>query len=77
MKFVVLGAGAIGAYVGAALARGGADVTLIARGAHLAAMAERGVTVLVGGGGGSGGSRCCRLPPTSPPIRKPPTISAR
>jgi 2-dehydropantoate 2-reductase len=42
----VLGAGAIGAYVGAALARGGADVTLIARGAHLAAMADRGVRVL-------------------------------
>jgi len=42
----VLGAGAIGAYVGAALARGGADVTLIARGEHLAAMAEHGVRVL-------------------------------
>jgi 2-dehydropantoate 2-reductase len=46
MKFAVLGAGAIGAYVGAALARGGADVTLIARGAHLAAMREKGVRVL-------------------------------
>lgn len=46
MKFAVLGAGAIGAYVGAALARGGADVTLIARGAHLEAMRERGVTVM-------------------------------
>ena len=46
MKFAVLGAGAIGAYVGAALARGGADVTLIARGPHLAAMAEHGVRVL-------------------------------
>jgi 2-dehydropantoate 2-reductase len=46
MKFAVLGAGAIGAYVGAALARGGADVTLIARGAHLTAMAEHGVRVL-------------------------------
>jgi 2-dehydropantoate 2-reductase len=46
MKFAVLGAGAIGAYVGAALARGGADVTLIARGAHLAAMTEHGVRVL-------------------------------
>jgi 2-dehydropantoate 2-reductase len=46
MKFVVLGAGAIGAYVGAALTRGGADVTLIARGAHLAAMAANGVKVL-------------------------------
>jgi 2-dehydropantoate 2-reductase len=46
MRFVVLGAGAIGAYVGAALARGGADVTLIARGAHLRAMATGGVRVL-------------------------------
>ncbi len=46
MKFAVLGAGAIGAYAGAALARGGADVTLIARGAHLAAMTRHGVRVL-------------------------------
>jgi len=46
VRFAVLGAGAIGGYVGAALARGGADVTLIARGAHLAAMADRGVRVL-------------------------------
>ena len=46
MKYAVLGAGAIGAYVGAALARGGADVTLIARGPHLAAMTSRGVRVL-------------------------------
>ncbi len=42
VRFCVVGAGAIGAYVGAALARGGADVTLIARGPHLAAMRERG-----------------------------------
>jgi 2-dehydropantoate 2-reductase len=46
MRFAVLGAGAIGGYVGAALARGGADVTLIARGAHGAAMARDGVRVL-------------------------------
>ena len=45
MRVAVLGAGAIGAYVGAALARGGTDVTLIGRGAHLAAMRERGVQV--------------------------------
>ena len=41
MKIAILGAGAIGSYVGAALARGGADVSLIARGAHLAALRER------------------------------------
>ncbi len=46
MRFAVVGAGAIGAYVGAALARGGADVVLIARGAHLRAMQERGVSVI-------------------------------
>jgi 2-dehydropantoate 2-reductase len=45
VRFTVLGAGAIGAYVGASLARGGTDVTLIARGDHLRAMAEHGVQV--------------------------------
>jgi 2-dehydropantoate 2-reductase len=45
MRIAVLGAGAIGAYMGAALHRGGAEVALIARGAHLAAMREHGVTV--------------------------------
>ncbi|HZZ55123.1 MAG TPA: 2-dehydropantoate 2-reductase N-terminal domain-containing protein, partial [Trebonia sp.] len=37
MKVAVVGAGAIGAYVGAALDRGGAEVHLIARGKHLEA----------------------------------------
>jgi len=45
LTVAVIGAGAIGAYVGAALARGGAHVTLVARGAHLAAMREHGVRV--------------------------------
>jgi len=45
MKFAVVGAGAIGAFAGAVLARAGEDVTLIARGAHLRAMQERGVRV--------------------------------
>jgi 2-dehydropantoate 2-reductase len=45
VKVAVLGAGAIGSYVGAALARGGAEVALIARGPHLAALREHGVTV--------------------------------
>ncbi len=44
-SYAVVGAGAIGAYVGASLARGGAEVALIARGPHLAAMRERGVEV--------------------------------
>jgi 2-dehydropantoate 2-reductase len=46
VRIAVLGAGAIGAYVGAALARGGADVYLIARGANLEAMRRDGVHVL-------------------------------
>jgi 2-dehydropantoate 2-reductase len=41
----VVGAGAIGAYVGASLARGGGDVHLVARGAHLEAMRRDGVQV--------------------------------
>ncbi len=46
MKVAVLGAGAIGAYVGAALHRGGSEVHLIARGDHLEAIRENGVQVL-------------------------------
>jgi 2-dehydropantoate 2-reductase len=46
MRVAVVGAGAIGAYVGAALARGGADVHLVARGAHLEAMQRDGVRVI-------------------------------
>ena len=46
MKIAVLGAGAIGAYVGASLARGGADVSLIARGPNLEALRRDGVRVL-------------------------------
>jgi len=50
VRFAVVGAGAIGAYLGASLARGGADVVLIARGAHLDAMRRDGVRVLSGRG---------------------------
>ncbi|HET7326874.1 MAG TPA: 2-dehydropantoate 2-reductase [Nocardioidaceae bacterium] len=46
MRVAVLGAGAIGGYVGAALHRGGADVHLVARNDHLAAIRERGLQVL-------------------------------
>jgi 2-dehydropantoate 2-reductase len=45
MKFLIVGAGAIGAYLGARMARAGLDVTLFARGPHLKAMQERGVQV--------------------------------
>jgi 2-dehydropantoate 2-reductase len=45
MRFVIAGAGAIGAYMGARMVRAGLDVTLFARGPHLRAMQERGVQV--------------------------------
>ncbi len=45
MRFAIVGAGAIGAFLGAMLARAGEDVTLIARGPHLRAMQEHGVRV--------------------------------
>jgi 2-dehydropantoate 2-reductase len=46
MKFLIAGAGAVGAYMGARMARAGLDVTLFARGGHLQAIQERGVRVL-------------------------------
>jgi 2-dehydropantoate 2-reductase len=45
MRIAIMGAGGVGGYFGARLVKGGADVTFIARGAHLAAMRERGLTV--------------------------------
>jgi 2-dehydropantoate 2-reductase len=45
MKFAILGSGAVGGYYGARLARAGHDVTFIARGAHLAAIRDRGLEV--------------------------------
>ena len=45
MRVGVVGAGAIGTWLGAALARSGHDVALVARGAHLDAMRRGGVHV--------------------------------
>jgi 2-dehydropantoate 2-reductase len=45
VTIAVVGAGAIGGFLGAHLSRGGEDVILIARGPHLAAMKSRGVTI--------------------------------
>ncbi|TMD35729.1 MAG: 2-dehydropantoate 2-reductase [Chloroflexi bacterium] len=50
MKVAVLGAGAIGGFLGARLARAHVDVVLIARGPHLAAMRESGLRVIESGG---------------------------
>src|SRR5574338_199437 len=45
MRFIVIGAGGIGAYFGGELARAGHDVTMFARGAHLDALRRQGLTV--------------------------------
>jgi 2-dehydropantoate 2-reductase len=46
VRIVIAGAGAIGGYIGARLAKQGADVVLFARGPHLRAMQERGLRVI-------------------------------
>jgi 2-dehydropantoate 2-reductase len=45
MRIVVMGSGGLGGYFGGLLAQSGADVTFVARGAHLHALQERGLTV--------------------------------
>ena len=50
MRIAVVGAGGVGGGFGAALATAGADVTFIARGAHLAAMKSQGLKVQGGRG---------------------------
>lgn len=46
MKICIFGAGAIGGYMGVKLAQAGADVSLVARGPHLAAMQAKGLTLI-------------------------------
>ena len=46
MKICIFGAGAIGGYMGVKLAQAGADVSLVARGPHLAAMKANGLKLL-------------------------------
>jgi 2-dehydropantoate 2-reductase len=50
MRIAVVGAGGVGGGFGAALAKAGADVTFIARGAHLAAMKGKGLRIEGGRG---------------------------
>jgi 2-dehydropantoate 2-reductase len=45
VRIIVMGAGGTGGYFGAKLARAGEDVTVVARGAHLAAIREHGLRV--------------------------------
>jgi 2-dehydropantoate 2-reductase len=46
MRFLIAGAGAIGGYIGAKMTKAGYDVTLFARGPHLAAMRQNGLKVI-------------------------------
>jgi 2-dehydropantoate 2-reductase len=46
MKIAIFGAGAIGSYLGVRLHQAGAEVSMIARGAHLAAIRANGLTLL-------------------------------
>ena len=46
MRIAVMGAGSIGSYFGGMLARAGNDVTLIARGANLQAINDRGLKIV-------------------------------
>ncbi|MGE0222545.1 MAG: 2-dehydropantoate 2-reductase [Acetobacteraceae bacterium] len=50
MRIAVIGAGGVGGAFGAALAKAGADVTFVARGAHLAAIRRDGLRVEGGRG---------------------------
>jgi 2-dehydropantoate 2-reductase len=46
VRFLIAGAGAVGGYLAARMARAGLDVTVLARGAHAAAIRDRGLRVL-------------------------------
>jgi len=50
MKICIVGAGAIGGYLGAKLALAGEEVTLIARGAHLEAIQKNGLKLVMADG---------------------------
>jgi 2-dehydropantoate 2-reductase len=45
MRFLVVGAGGVGGYLGARLIAAGQDVQFVARGAHAAALAQRGLLI--------------------------------
>jgi 2-dehydropantoate 2-reductase len=45
MKIAMMGSGGVGGFFGGRLAHAGYDVSFVARGAHLAAMRERGLTI--------------------------------
>jgi 2-dehydropantoate 2-reductase len=62
MKFCIYGAGAIGGYLAVELALSGQEVCVIARGAHLKAIQERGLTLHI-----HGGEKVARVPADADP----------
>ncbi len=64
LKICVYGAGAIGGYLAVQLALAGHDVCVIARGAHLEAIRERGLKLVI-----DGSERVARLPAADDPGR--------
>jgi len=55
LRVAVVGAGGVGAYIGSRLAAAGADVSYLARGEHLAALVERGLTIVAPDGSSATG----------------------
>ena len=45
MRFAIIGTGGIGGYIGAMLVAAGSDVAVLARGAHLSAIRDKGLTL--------------------------------
>jgi 2-dehydropantoate 2-reductase len=62
MKICVFGAGAIGGYLAVELALSGQDVCVVARGAHLKAIREHGLKLII-----HGGEKTARLPAAEDP----------
>lgn len=67
MRIAVIGVGGIGGYFGALLARGGHDVSCVARGANLEAIAARGLDVRVSEPNGSFVVPCAAFAPGQAP----------
>jgi len=67
MRICIYGAGAIGAWLGVELSLAGVEVTLIARGPHLAAMQKNGVKLLIGGEEKIAHPRCVEHPQEAGP----------
>ncbi|MFF0741628.1 ketopantoate reductase family protein [Streptomyces sp. NPDC004111] len=62
MRYIIIGAGAVGGVIGGRLAESGHDVVLVARGSHLAALRESGLRLTT-----PQGTRTLRLPTAAGP----------